>query len=184
MIDRDNAPIDACDGVVDMVLERLRHSYGSYTFFTERDLVWTLQGWFREELLHRDLPHRVFSDFPMLPGSRRALSADLALVLDGKADVVFELKYEPSHNRKRVDIWENKFPVVNWKDVVNDTVRIEQFVKAEKCRKAYAMLIDEGQYFRKRTISGNGRWEDWEIPGKPGPLVSVHICSANRLSNG
>src|SRR6266700_1948153 len=63
------------------------------------------------------LPFRVFHDYPILPGKRRSLCVDLAILnTDSLVEVAVEFKYEPSHNRS--DIWPTKLKpsVVFWGD--------------------------------------------------------------------
>ena len=45
----------------------LRARYGSYLFFAERDVVWTLQLRLLERVQERGLRLTVFNDYPMLP---------------------------------------------------------------------------------------------------------------------
>jgi hypothetical protein len=57
----------------------LRENYGQFEFWVERDLVWTLQTCLRMTVRERGLPFAVLSDYGMLPGPRRSLSADLVI---------------------------------------------------------------------------------------------------------
>jgi len=141
----------------------LRENYGSFRFYVERDVVWTIQEHIRAEIEKNGLNLRVFNDYGILPGSRRKYSADLAILgTDGTLEVVAEFKYEPSHHRQ--DIPHNKLPVVGWgiEGVAKDMMRIEAFVNSGKAKKSYAIFIDESGYFRHRMPYPNSEWIDWE----------------------
>src|SRR5690242_16270653 len=89
----------------------LQQNYANFQFFVERDVVWTIQMYLIKQIKERDLPYKVFNDFPILPGSRRSLSADIAILNSNENDLVevaAEFKYEPSHRRSDVDIWHTK----------------------------------------------------------------------------
>jgi hypothetical protein len=111
----------------------LRENYGQFEFWVERDLVWTLQTRLRTMISERGLPFNVLSDYGMLPGARRALSADLVIRnAAGQVLVAAELKYEPSHLRPEFHGQPGKLPVVFWgaDGVAKDVTRIRQFVEA------------------------------------------------------
>ena len=100
-------------------LECLRAHYGNYRFFAERGVVWTLQENLCPRLAEERALHLVFNDFPMLKGSGRSLSADLAVVdANGIVALAAEFKYEPDHGRGGVrgEIWPTKLDpsVVFW----------------------------------------------------------------------
>ena len=139
----------------------LIENYDCFDFFVERDVVWTLQKWLTNIIREKHLPLRVFNDFPMLPGRRRSLSTDLAIVdQERRVLLAAELKYEPSH--ARTDILESKFPVVSWgKDGVGkDVERVREFVASDRTAIAYAYFIDEGGHFRHRPPHPGARWRD------------------------
>jgi hypothetical protein len=140
----------------------LRARYGSYLFFAERDVVWTLQLRLLERVQERGSRLTVFNDYPMLPRVR----ADLALVSpSGAVEVAAEFKYEPSH--QRTDIPKTKFPVVFWdsEGVAKDVQRARDFVARGKATTAYAVFIDEGGAFRHRDPHDGSEWIDWETEG-------------------
>jgi len=126
-------------------MDWLRENYASFRFYTERDVVWTVQERLRRDIEERGLPLRVFNDYGVLPGKRRSFSADLA-VLDEHEKVLLavEFKYEPSHRRS--DIPKKKFPVVFWgkEGVGKDVDRVERFVTEGDVVQALALFIDEG----------------------------------------
>jgi hypothetical protein len=79
-------------------LEWLSEAYRSTPFWTERDIVYTLQGELAREL-HRDgAPWHVLNGHRVNPGERPAVSADLVLVArSGAVALGAEFKYEPCH---------------------------------------------------------------------------------------
>lgn len=108
------------------------------------------------------LPFRVYNDYPMLPGARRSLSTDLAIVdLDDCVLAAVEFKYEPSH--RRTDILPSKFPAVFWGEdgVARDLMKIRQDVTGGVAEVAYAVFIVEGGYFRCREPHPGSKWIDW-----------------------
>lgn len=149
----------------------LREHYADYRFFTERDIVWTVQMRLITEIDDQGLPYRVFNDYRMLPGKRRGLSADLVILHDDLVEVAIEFKYEPSH--KRTDIPPDKFDVVSWSSdgVGKDVQRVHEFVSKGKTGVAYAVFIDEGQHFRHRSPHPGSEWIEWE-PSGPSVLWS------------
>jgi hypothetical protein len=156
-------------------LNWLRTTYPEHRIVVERDLVWTLQKWLMREVLTRDLALRVFNDYGVEPGSRRSLSADLALVpLDSPVPlVVAEFKFEPSH--RRVDIDRKKLPVVGWDGVVEDVSRIKRWVDAGMTRKGLAAFVDEGGFAHdRRTALPDCEWSGWGTYGEPTLDVWVH----------
>jgi hypothetical protein len=143
----------------------LGENYGEFEFWVERDLVWTIQSRLRKVIGDRGLPCAVFNDYPMLPGPRRARSADL--VIRGPSATVLvaaEFKYEPSHRRPEFLILPaNKFPIVDWgnEGVAKDIARLREFVELGGARTAFAVFVDEGRYFRHRPPHPGSEWWDW-----------------------
>jgi hypothetical protein len=161
-------------------LDWLRTQYGSYRFFAERDLVWTLQEDLRGRLARAGLPSLVFNDFPMLKGNRRALSADIALVdPHGHVALAAEFKYEPDHRRggPHAEIWPTKLQpsVVFWdtEGVLKDVQRIREFVDQGRTPVAYSIFVDEGGHFRHRSPHPGTEWQDWDCGGARPRRVSV-----------
>jgi len=156
-------------------------SYGEQVFHVERDIVYTVQRLLNRLIVERDAQLIVYNDYPMLPGPRRSLSADLAL-LDpaGRVAVAAEFKYEPCHRRS--DVLKNKLPVTVWADIVKDTARIREFVDQAKTAIGYAIVIDEGGYLAKRDL---GVYVDRQVwAGHPGHdhTVDALIFGIQRLS--
>ena len=50
----------------------LRQHYGNYRFFTERDVVWTVQQRIASEIRRTDTSYRVFNDHTIPPRTRTA----------------------------------------------------------------------------------------------------------------
>jgi hypothetical protein len=159
----------------------LRHHYTDVAFYTERDIVWTLQTYLARQIAGRQLPYRVFNDYPMLAGPRRAFSADLVLLDQaGRAHLAAEFKYEPAHIRtsqRGGDIWRTKFGPTDgfWgmDGVAKDVQRVHDFVTQAKATVAYAIFIDEGSYFRHRPPHQGSAWIDWGPCGNPHLNVSL-----------
>jgi hypothetical protein len=74
-------------------LDWLQANYGAFTFFVERDIVWTLQLRLRDMLKEAGVDLRVYNDYGILPGERRSLSTDLALV-DGQGSVAVAAEFK------------------------------------------------------------------------------------------
>lgn len=138
----------------------LRENYRDFRFFTERDVVWTVQTHIIELIEKQELAYHIFHNFPVLPGK----TANLAILRQDKSiEVAAEFKYEPSHERKFTDIWPTKLPVVFWEDGVGkDIERIHEFVSRDKAELAYLIFVDEGRYFRWREPFNGSEWRDWE----------------------
>ncbi len=146
-------------------IEWLRCQYRGYRFFTERDIVWTVQTRMMEEIERADLPYRVFNEY-RLGGPR----ADLVILGGDSVEVAAEFKYEPSHDRKADrggDIWSSKLnpSAVFWSDpngsVTKDVRRVQEYVEQGKAKTAYSIFIDEGGHFRWRDPPHGSEWIDW-----------------------
>ncbi len=138
----------------------LKQRYPNYRFFTERDVVWTVQMQLIKYIEHHDLPYRVFNDYGL--GSRRR--ADLVILDNDSVEVAVEFKYEPSRNRNSnagVDIPATKFPVVFWEEVQKDVKRVQDFVKLKQSNVAYSVFIDEGSAFNWREAPAGSEWISW-----------------------
>jgi hypothetical protein len=137
-------------------LDELRSRYREHIFWVERDLVHWLQHEIRSTL---PAGYRVFNDYGMLPGPRRARSADLAIVDDSGVLLAAEFKFEPASSR--TDIMANKLPVIGWADVLKDIDRIEEFVTARVTPVAWAICIDEGGRYRLRSRPSRCNVVEW-----------------------
>jgi hypothetical protein len=122
-------------------LDWLRETYPQHGFGVERDVVWTLHRWLTARAAA--LGCRVWTDYPMVRGPRRALSADLAVV--DSANTILsaaEFKFEPSHIRE--DVQKQKLPVIGWAGVLADIVRIGDWVAIGRAGSGWAVCVDEG----------------------------------------
>lgn len=153
-------------------IRSFRDAYDDQPFFVERDIVYSVQLHLWKLVRERGLDWSVFNDYPMLPGLRRSRSADLAIRSDtGHVLLAAEFKYEPAH--RRMDLLSHKFPVVGWNDPLKDISRIREFVTAGKTPVAYAVLVDEGRYFRARNAHVGSEWIDWNARTPEGHVVSI-----------
>lgn len=172
--------MSATEEIFSCTLSWLQQNYFNFQFYTERDIVWTIQQQFAQLVKDRRFNLRVFTDYPILFNDNRA-RVDLALIDENNSIVLaLELKYEPSHRRK--DILPTKFPVVSWAEVKKDIERIRHFVEVGKAQAAYSILIDEGGYFRKQLIiTDHSSWIDWyDVAGSQYPvalLLSKATCT-------
>jgi len=164
----------------------LRANYLNYRFFTERDVVWTIQTHIISVILKEKLPYKVMNDYPILRGKRRSLCADITMLdFDERPELVAEFKYEPAH--KREDIPRSKFPVVFWNEgILKDIERIHTFTSGDftgdrTAKVAYALFIDEGSHFKQKQPPPGSRWEDWNISIIPPHNVSVLWSKAESV---
>ena len=159
--------------IFEETIEWLRTNYPTFNFFVERDIVWTIQRRLTEAINVKNLPYRVFHDYPILQGKKRAICDLVILDKAGKVMLAAEFKYEPSH--KREDIWHTKFPVVFWgkEGVAKDIERIQNYVVKCLAEVGYFVFIDEGSSFRHRAPHEGSHWIDWGSYNQPHLNVSV-----------
>ncbi len=142
-------------------MEWLREHYSEYRFFTERDIVWTLQLQLHREMQEKELQYRVFHEHTMEPG----IQADLVILnCDEPVAVVIEFKYEPSKDRRSDwggDIWRTKFPVVPWSAVEKDEEKVRGRVEWGRARVGHLVVIDEGGTHSWREPFEGTKWLDW-----------------------
>lgn len=151
-------------------MDWLEEHYEEFRFFMERDVVWTVQTQIIREIEGKNLPYRVFNDFPIAPENRRSQLADLAILNSrGSVEVAVEFKYEPSRDRGSDlggDIWHSKLEsqVVSWSDVAKDIKRVVDYVDRGWADIAYAVLIDEGSrlYRYHSQPPQDSVWLDWK----------------------
>ena len=165
-------------------MDWLREHYGEYHFFTERDVVWTIQKKLIDEIIRNDLPYFVFNDYTPSKGPRPDL---VILAEDGSVIVNAEFKHEPSEGRRffsrvmRPEVLQGRlqrlrFPlkkessigpryrVVSWANVEKDIRRAEGYVERGEATAAYAIFIDEGGRFfrlRRKDAPTGSQWRDW-----------------------
>ena len=167
-------------------LKWFKDNYGCY--FTERDIVLTVQQSLNRTIEERRLPYKVFNDYPMIPGPRRSLCADLVIMnkdedendKNTRVEIAVEFKYEPDHHR--IDLLKSKFKptVIFWKEGVGkDIMRVNDFVNRGKSKEGCFILVDEGKYFYDRYKSKNESYNNcWEERGSKAFL----ICWANKCN--
>ena len=159
-------------------LDWLKDHYRQYQFFTERDIVWTMQTYLNKEIKEHQLPYRVLTEWPIEQGNRKSLCADLAIMQGSVIEIAAEFKYEPDHDRKE-DFSEKKLNsnIVAWNKhgIGDDVARVQRFVKDKKANVACSIFIDEGKRFRHREAFAESQWHDWEKAS-----VSVLICWAKK----
>lgn len=91
-------------GLYEDAITWLLKQYSSFQFFTERDIVWTVQTHIINEIRNRNLPLKLFDNF-RVPSK---ILIDL-VILEERTDAILvaaEFKYEPDHSR--VDITPGK----------------------------------------------------------------------------
>ncbi len=146
----------------DGAMFRLREHYWEYHFFTERDLVWSVQLQIHKAIQEEELQYRVFHEHTMEPYVRSDL---VILDPDDSVATVIEFKYEPSKDRRSDrggDIWRTKFPVVAWSDVEKDVEKVQGFVKDGRAKAGHLIVIDEGGTHSWREPFEGSRWIDWD----------------------
>ena len=57
--------------VFNKTLKWIEENYSKYTFFAERDIVWTFQKKVQEIILENNLSLKVFNDHPILKGKKK-----------------------------------------------------------------------------------------------------------------
>lgn len=167
-------------------LKWLKENYFEYTFFLERDVVWTFQNRVQQIILEKNYPLKAFNDYPILPGKRRSISADIAILNESdQVELAIEFKYEPDHKRgmgQRFNIWPTKlYPsVVFWgkEGVLKDIERCNEFIEKGVTGMAVSIFIDAGRLFRHRDPHPGTNWIDWDYEDKQ--KISVLIGYYSR----
>ena len=139
----------------------LRDHYTDYRFFTERDIVWTVQLRLLAEIESRGLPFRVVQEYTILPNVR----TDMVIMERDAVAVAAEFKYEPDSGRssnRGGDIWHSKFPVIDpWSEAEKAVERAQSYVTQGRAGAAYAIVIDEGGRHNWRPTPDGCQWRDW-----------------------
>lgn len=141
----------------------LREHYTDYRFFTERDIVWTVQLRLHLEIESRGLPFRVFQEYTILPNVR----TDIVIMERAAAAVAVaaEFKYEPDPGRssnRGGDIWHSKLPVIDpWAEAEKDVERAQSYIAQGRAGAAYSIVIDEGGRHNWRPTPDGCEWQDW-----------------------
>ena len=149
--------------IFDKIINEFTETYTPNYFYTERDIVWTIQKRLIEKIKERELQdkYRIFNEYPLLKvvkgekGKGRSKSTDLVIKnkKENRIEIAIEFKYEPDHKRKDMPPDKLKQQVVFWKDVMKDLDKIKYLMEelnlkqGEKPPKiVYFIFIDEGKY--------------------------------------
>ncbi|MFA5794934.1 MAG: hypothetical protein WC980_07725 [Candidatus Brocadiia bacterium] len=145
-------------------LSWLRKHYGEFQFFTERDVVWTVQKKITELIGNK--PYKVFNDYVLFREKKSCVKPDLVILSRAdEVELAVEFKYEPNHERKNICASKFKPSVVFWKEgIIKDINRLEQL--KIKAKTAYAILIDENGFFYKQreklpVDEKKSSWIEW-----------------------
>lgn len=150
------------------VFNEFKEKYQKNFFYTERDIVWTIQKRLKERIVKLGLEniYTVFNEYPLLKGKKRANSTDLVIKNRGVVEIALEFKYEPNHNREGIDIPKEKFPVTSLNLIKKDEEKIKLLIKGGELKRgemrpgrAIAIVIDEGGYFYNKDIENEDKWE-------------------------
>lgn len=140
-------------------LDWLRSTYGDRVYYTERDIVWTVQTRLANDA-RLSRPLQVYNDYTVRTGSAQ-YRVDLVVVdrsQDDRPLLVVEFKYEPDHTRGGLagDIPRGKVDpeVASWSEVIKDVSRVEQMVGSGHAEVGVSILIDEGGYRREKGRKG------------------------------
>jgi len=163
-------------GLFEDSLDWLNQHYKEYRFFTERDIVWTVQVHLMDAIANSLPSHQVHCNYPVLADQCKCL-ADVA-VLDNTDTVPLaaEFKYEPDQSRD--DTLPSKSPVVLWKEgVCQDVARGQRYGANHAAEAVVSVFIDEGSCFRRKDPP---RGVIGQI-GMTGCLCSFHEHQRHRL---
>lgn len=147
-------------------LHYLEKNYFKYTFFTERDLVWTIQNHINKLISEKELPLVVVSEYVLTKGQRVDLvimnKTSERLYRWEPVELAIELKYEPDKERRGIDIPKGKFPVTEWVAIEKDFKKMSGFCSENMAKCGYTLLIDEGgRYYEKRDKYDLPPFNEW-----------------------
>ena len=94
-----------------------------------------------------------------------------------EAELAVEFKFEPDHQRAHTEFPPTKFPVVDWKEVVRDTQRVQEFVQQGFLPHACSLFVDEGGHLADPRSSAGSCWTTWQ-EGQRARVVSVLVRRA------
>lgn len=142
-------------------LDWLRDTYREHRFFKERDVEAVLQRRMNELFEERRADWRVYENHKV-PGKQ----LDLAVVdrhHPGAVVLGVELKYEPDHGRAGADMRGDtaKFPVCFAEEIGRDVASVRRCVAERLVDVGYALLLDEGGYWRTRQTRPQGDCRLW-----------------------
>lgn len=179
----DKPRAQAHDGDPDAVfleaLDWLRDTYRQHRFFKERDVEAVLQARMTELFEERRSDLRVYENH-RVPGKQ----LDLAVVDRGKPTTVLlgiELKYEPDPKRAGADIRGDtaKLPVCLREEIARDIAEIQRCATEGLIRAGYALLLDEGGYWRDRRTPPSGELTLWGKDTKTRRAPAVFVTRSS-----
>lgn len=149
------------ESVLLQALDWLRDTYRGQRFFKERDVEAALQRRMNELFEERRADWRVYENHKV-PGKQ----LDLAVVDRRRPSTValaVELKYEPDHARAGSDMRGDtaKFPVCLAGEIARDVESIRRCAAEGLIDVGYALLLDEGGYWRTRQTPPPGECRLW-----------------------
>ena len=163
------------ESVLLQALDWLRDTYRDHRFFKERDVEAALQQRMNELFEERRSDWRVYENH-RVPGKQ----LDLAVVDRRHPGVValgVELKYEPDHSRAGGDMRGDtaKFPVCLAEEIARDVESIRRCAAEGLIDVGYALLLDEGGYWRTRQTPPQGDCQLWgsDTDRRRGPAMFV-----------
>jgi hypothetical protein len=175
--------------IFEEAIDWIKKNYEKFIFFKERDIVWTIQKKIIEIIKESNLPYKVYDEYPVMPGGRRSLGVDLAILKKDfiprqgtTIDVVAEFKYEPDHKREDMLTFfydaqgnrKTKFPLVSWKEgIVKDIENAREYFSLKLAKTSYTIFIDEGGYFRNYAPFVGSRWIDHPFSSNQFKNVSI-----------
>ena len=170
-------------------IDWVKEDYKKFCFHKERDIVWTIQKKITEIIEEDDLPYKVYDEYPIMPGKRRSITVDLAILnkdfvpRQGEViEVTAEFKYEPDHDREDMLTYyynaegnkKTKFPLVFWKEGVGkDIENAKKYFSLKLCKNSYSCFIDEGGYFRHHTPFDDSNWIDYQVNSNGPKEISI-----------
>jgi hypothetical protein len=163
------------EAVLLQALDWLRDTYRDHRFFKERDVEAALQRRMNELFEERRSDWRVYENHKV-PGKQ----LDLAVVDRRRPSAValaVELKYEPDHARAGSDMRGDtaKFPVCLAGEIARDVKSIRRCAVEGLIDVGYALLLDEGGYWRTRQTPPQGDCQLWgsDTDRRRGPAMFV-----------
>jgi hypothetical protein len=169
--------IEAASQLYEGSIGWLQQRYSSYRFFTERDIVWTVQTYLSKEIESRNLSLKVFDNHKVTGN----ILVDL-VIIDKQTDSILvgaEFKYE--HDHKRIDITPGKLnPSKAFWDskknhgVVQDVDRIKKLVEQGDIQVGYITFVDEGGHHTCHGEPEDCIWVEWGVsPYSSDPLYAL-----------
>ena len=170
-------------------IDWVKENYEKFYFHKERDIVWTIHKKITEIIKENNLPYKVYDEYPIMPGNRSSIRADLAILKKdfiprqgNTIEVAAEFKYEPDHEREDMLTFfydaqgnkKTKFPLVFWKEGVGkDIDNAREYFSLKLAKTSYSIFIDEGGYFRHNAPFVGSRWVDFPLSSNELKMISI-----------